>query len=294
MKKILFVTTIFILILPLSVLAMTEDKPKTNNTGEGLKDGTPYKEVILNVTSKGCKEISPSILAAQLKVESGFNPSANNGIAKGIAQFTDQTWETHGVDGDNDGKKDIFNPKDAIQAQDNYMCEIYNSKHDLTKTLEVYNVGYKGNLDAAASYASKIEELAKTFAVTVNNEGNDVHCTDATCTNILNIVNNEIKNPSQNWYDRCEAFAEKVLGTNSHYSTAIDGWNHVINKHTDQNNIPAGVAVYFATSHPAGHVVVSLGNDRFASTDILGNGTVGIVNMKDLTNGRWNLKFLGW
>ncbi|MEW2267483.1 NlpC/P60 family protein [Streptomyces sp. NPDC047853] len=68
------------------------------------------------------------MLAAQLQQESGFSPTAQskdtNGdpLASGIAQFIPGTWATWGVDGNGDGKKDVWDPEDAIPAQGRMMC----------------------------------------------------------------------------------------------------------------------------------------------------------------------------
>lgn len=72
-----------------------------------------------------CPEISPPMLAAQLYQESGFNPSARSSVgALGIAQFMPDTWATYGVDGNGDGKKDVWDPADAIPAAASYDCAL--------------------------------------------------------------------------------------------------------------------------------------------------------------------------
>jgi cell wall-associated NlpC family hydrolase len=56
-----------------------------------------------------CPAISPALLAAQLYQESGFNPRAqSHAAAQGIAQFIPGTWATHGIDGDGDGDRDVW------------------------------------------------------------------------------------------------------------------------------------------------------------------------------------------
>ncbi|MFI9275014.1 NlpC/P60 family protein [Kitasatospora sp. NPDC052896] len=72
-----------------------------------------------------CPQISPPMLAAQLYQESGFDPTARSSVgAEGIAQFMPDTWATYGVDATGDGKKDIWNPADAIPAAANYDCAL--------------------------------------------------------------------------------------------------------------------------------------------------------------------------
>ena len=72
-----------------------------------------------------CPAISPALLAAQLYQESGWNPKAQSpAAAQGIAQFIPGTWATHGVDGNGDGKADVWDPEDAIPSAASYDCEL--------------------------------------------------------------------------------------------------------------------------------------------------------------------------
>lgn len=58
------------------------------------------------------------VLAAQLEVESKWNPRAvSHANAKGLAQFTPDAWASH-------GKGDPFDPKDAIAAQGRLMRDL--------------------------------------------------------------------------------------------------------------------------------------------------------------------------
>ena len=66
-----------------------------------------------------------ALLAAQLYQESGFNPNAQSpAAAQGIAQFIPGTWATHGIDGDGDGDRDVWDPQDAIPSAASYDCEL--------------------------------------------------------------------------------------------------------------------------------------------------------------------------
>lgn len=68
--------------------------------------------------------LSAAVLAAQLKQESNFNPQADSGKAQGIAQFTPDAWDSSGIDGNGDGKKDVRDPEDAIPSQGKMMCAL--------------------------------------------------------------------------------------------------------------------------------------------------------------------------
>ena len=100
-----------------------------------------------------CQVVTPSIIAAQIEQESNWNPKAGSGAgAQGIAQFMPGTWAAHGLDGDGDGKADIWNPHDAIWSQGNYMCDLASQVETAKKsgrlagdtlqlTLAAYNAG---------------------------------------------------------------------------------------------------------------------------------------------------------
>ncbi|MFE4264521.1 peptidoglycan DD-metalloendopeptidase family protein [Streptomyces sp. NPDC056883] len=87
---------------------------------------------IIQKAAEACKEGLPAaVLAAQLEAESGFKPNAQSidpvtkrPIADGIAQFIPETWATEGIDGNGDGKKDVWDPEDAIPSQGSMMCKL--------------------------------------------------------------------------------------------------------------------------------------------------------------------------
>jgi hypothetical protein len=63
------------------------------------------------------------ILAAINKIETAFgtNLSVSSAGAMGWMQFLPSSWDTYGVDANRDGKKDPYNPVDAICAAANYL-----------------------------------------------------------------------------------------------------------------------------------------------------------------------------
>jgi cell wall-associated NlpC family hydrolase len=84
--------------------------------------------------------VSPSLLAAQLQQESGFNPNAKSPAgALGIAQFMPGTAKGFGID--------PMNPAQAIDAQAKYMHNLLSKYKGNTKlALAAYNAG-SGNVD---------------------------------------------------------------------------------------------------------------------------------------------------
>ncbi|WP_274919658.1 C40 family peptidase [Streptomyces sp. WZ-12] len=94
-----------------------------------------------------CPEVTPNLLASLLTQESGFNPKAQSPVgAQGIAQFMPSTWESSGVDGNGDGKRDVWDPEDAIPSAAKYLCGIAKDVKDVpgnkqNNMLAAYNAG---------------------------------------------------------------------------------------------------------------------------------------------------------
>ncbi|MET9804669.1 bifunctional lytic transglycosylase/C40 family peptidase [Streptomyces sp. NPDC006368] len=119
-----------------------------NPVGAALTMSVPaeYQDLI-EEAGRTCPEVSPNLLAALLTQESGFNPKAQSPVgAQGIAQFMPSTWERHGIDGNGDGKRDVWDPQDAIPSSAKYLCTIAgdvknvpgNKQHNM---LAAYNAG---------------------------------------------------------------------------------------------------------------------------------------------------------
>ncbi|MEO3978478.1 bifunctional lytic transglycosylase/C40 family peptidase [Streptomyces sp. CAU 1734] len=125
-----------------------------------------------------CPAINPALLAAQLHQESGWNPTArSHAAAQGIAQFIPGTWATHGVDGDKDGDRDVWDPNDAIPSAASYDCSLakYVKKvpgDPTNNMLAAYNAGayavikYGGvpPYRETQHYVKIIRSLEKSFA----------------------------------------------------------------------------------------------------------------------------------
>ncbi|MDT7846002.1 C40 family peptidase [Streptomyces justiciae] len=128
-----------------------------------------------------CSAINPALLAAQLYQESGFNPKAQSAAAaQGIAQFIPGTWATHGIDGDGDGDRDVWDPNDAIPSAASYDCKLASYVKDVPgdatrNMLASYNAGayavikYGGvpPYKETQNYVKTITTLEESFAAPV-------------------------------------------------------------------------------------------------------------------------------
>lgn len=123
--------------------------------GTALSMAVPaeYKQLI-EEAGNTCPEVTPNLLAALLTQESNFDPEARSQVgALGIAQFMPSTWETHGIDGNGDGKRDVMDPEDAIPSSAKYLCTIAKDVKDVpgnkqANMLAAYNAGPQAVRDA--------------------------------------------------------------------------------------------------------------------------------------------------
>ena len=170
----------------------SSDNLQNAGFGSGIAANAPVpadiKTIILNsIGTYGCAQVTPSLIAAQLYQESSFNPDAQSHdktgkpIADGIAQFTPSTWAAHGVDGNGDGTKDVWNPQDAIPAQISYDCYLAKIVKDVPgdatdNMLAAYNAGAGAVKKAGGippytetrDYVKTIRDLATKWAATVD------------------------------------------------------------------------------------------------------------------------------
>jgi hypothetical protein len=80
------------------------------------------------------------ILASINKIETGFGTNLNvsSAGAVGWMQFLPSSWETYGLDANGDGRKDPYNPVDAICAAAHYL-KVAGGQKDLYNAILAYN-----------------------------------------------------------------------------------------------------------------------------------------------------------
>ncbi|MFH8410397.1 NlpC/P60 family protein [Streptomyces sp. NPDC018019] len=117
-----------LLMLVVSVVADNDAQAAPDTGGGGLR-GVPeeFRRWILQADREcDAPELTPALLAAQLKQESGFrtgNVRSPVG-AQGPAQFMPGTWATWGRDADGNGRSDPTDTGDAVVAQGRMMCSL--------------------------------------------------------------------------------------------------------------------------------------------------------------------------
>ena len=102
--------------------AAATSAPNPVTLGPGVPE--EYRTDLL-AAAELCPRLSPSLLGAQVDVESAWNPNAESPAgAQGLAQFMPDTWARWGGDLDEDGQDSPFDPGDALRAQARYMCHL--------------------------------------------------------------------------------------------------------------------------------------------------------------------------
>lgn len=140
-------------------VAQSADAPSsakfTGDAGPIRPGSLPKKrwEELVNKWGNLCKTLTPALLAAQLEQESmNFKPEVIDGrqdspaSAKGMAQFIDSTWATEGIDANGDGKRNKYDPEDAIPSAATLDCKLANGLKNIPgptwkNMLAGYNAG---------------------------------------------------------------------------------------------------------------------------------------------------------
>lgn len=106
-----------------------------------------YKPLIREAAQR-CPAVPAEVLAAQINQESSWQADARSPVgARGIAQFMPRTWKQYGIDANGDGKRDVWDPVDAIHSAAELNCVNRRLVKDvpgdrLENTLAAYNAGY--------------------------------------------------------------------------------------------------------------------------------------------------------
>ncbi len=129
-------------------------------TASGGSDSPPAKLLPIYAAAAAKYHLGPrgpGILAAINKVETDFgaNMGPSSAGAIGWMQFMPESWETYGVDGNGDGRKDPYDPTDAIFAAAN-LLHTDGAPGDWYEAIFSYN--------HADWYVREVEGYAKEFS----------------------------------------------------------------------------------------------------------------------------------
>lgn len=104
--------------------------------------------------------VPEDLFCAQIQAESGWNPNADNGVARGIAQFTDETAAGFGID--------PFDPAQALDAAAKYDRGLYDKFGSWDLAFAAYNAG-PGNVEkygGVPPFEETENYLAKIYGTT--------------------------------------------------------------------------------------------------------------------------------
>jgi cell wall-associated NlpC family hydrolase len=141
---------------------------------------------VLEEAGSLCAGLSAPLLAAQIDVESDWNPAAVSPAgAEGIAQFLPATFALYGKDDDGTGDVSPFDAVDAVMAMGRYDCALLAEVSGLSGDdavslmLAAYNAGI-GAVRAAQgippyaetqAYVSEVESLVPSYTASLGASG---------------------------------------------------------------------------------------------------------------------------
>jgi hypothetical protein len=134
---------------------------------------------VLADAAQRCPAVPSRVLAAQIAIESAWQVDAVSPVgAQGIAQFMPSTWDQYGIDANDDGKRDVWDPIDAIHSAAALNCvnrDLVNAVPGtpLHNILAAYNAGhgavreYEGipPFPETEQYVQRVLELAERMPV---------------------------------------------------------------------------------------------------------------------------------
>ena len=134
---------------------------------------------VIKKAAKRCDAVPLEVFAAQIAAESGWDSAAVSPAgARGIAQFMPAVWDQYGIDANDDGKADVWDPVDAIHSAAALNCinrrlvrEVSGDR--LLNTLAAYNAGFGSVLKydgippfpETEGYVKRIMEYAETIVI---------------------------------------------------------------------------------------------------------------------------------
>lgn len=247
------------------------------------------------VTQAGsiCPEITPNLIAAQVNQESGWNPDATSPAgAQGISQFMPGTWASVGVDGDGDGRADVWNPTDAILTQGHYMCGLVDQVKSaiaaktitgdiVSLALAAYNAGL-GAVTAAGGIPAftATQNYVATILAAATSQSADEGGVSADVADAVEWAKTVAADDTYAYvwggngrqdggYD-CSGFTSAVYRRLGIALPRTAAQQQQVGVGVDRSDLKAGDLIFYGT--PAYHVAIYAGNDWMVSADDYASG----------------------
>lgn len=136
---------------------------------EGGKVGTSkYRE--MTRAAAIANGIDPALFERQISSESSFNPQADSGKARGIAQFTKDTAEQYGLDYDKLRTDDPTEVQKQLDASARHMKDLIDANGgDIQKALIAYNGG-QGAIDKIGTFKGYNNVVGKPISEATGQE----------------------------------------------------------------------------------------------------------------------------
>jgi cell wall-associated NlpC family hydrolase len=144
--------------------------PQVPPSTAALDDIPPDLLGLYQQAASVCPGLPWPVLAGIGKVESDHNRprgQVSPAGAQGPMQFLPTTWTQYGLDGNNDGRPDPFDPADAIPAAANYLCA-HGAVRDLGRAVGSYFCGALPDClrraEQPGGYTSRVLHWAQTYS----------------------------------------------------------------------------------------------------------------------------------
>lgn len=169
----------------------------TQDNHQSASGGTVDKDCIEQINKNAKKYINivneaaikynmdPALISAIIDNESSWNPNAYNPSgASGMMQFLPDTWAEEKIDGNNDGKKDVFDPYDNIYSGTKYL-----KKRIQWAGGNVWE-GVKGYGEGTEEYVNRIKTRYNKYKKCLNSTDSTNTTSGQKIQNLLNYAKN--------------------------------------------------------------------------------------------------------
>lgn len=281
-----------------------------------------YQRMFTDAT-RTCPHLTPGLLPALVKVESGFDPDTIGPDGqRGLVQLSPRMWSSWGRDADGDGTNSALDSADAIDTAARMMCHLYRQAADSTLpgdrislALAGYRLGWSrvaevgglADLPGTRAYITRIKGYRARYATQHGGgfgDGAGVRLGSSSMPvgNPRGVADalawsRQARYGDDRWYRLCLQFMARSYGwAHSGTEYAIDHFLDVVPswmRHYRDRDVPAGALMFWDTGECAGHVALSLGDGYIATNDVYRSGGISVVPASTIEQ-QWGARYLGW